>query len=488
MESRKHGKLIRPFTGKSKVCENLDTVLDRIGIKDGMTVSFHHHFRDGDFTVNQVMDTLGRRGAKNLRVFSSSLSKVHSPLIQHIQNGVITEIHTSGLRGELAEFVSKGGLEKPVVIRSHGGRARAIESGEMKIDVAFLAVPSSDFMGNANGNGKHTLCGSLGYAMVDAAYADYVVLLTDDLVDYPNMPAHINQSQVDYIVVQDQIGDPKGIASGATRYTKNPKELKIAASAAAVITALPYYKEGFSFQTGSGGASLAVSRFLEVAMTGDQIQASFALGGITQPIVEMHEKGLVRHLFDVQSFDLIAARSAFINPNHHVVSASQYANPNTGGALTNCLDYVVLSALEIDLNFNVNVMTGSDGVIMGASGGHCDTAESAKCTIVVAPLYRGRLASVVERVTTIVTPGHTVDVVVTDRGIAVHPNRQDIASVLKSKGISITTIENLYSEVLDLLGKPEPISFTDRVVARVEFRDGSLMDTVNQLKGDHEGC
>ena len=35
---------------------------------------------------------------------------------------------------------------------------------------------------------------------------------------------------------------------------------------------------------------------------------------------------------------------------------------------------VILSALEIDLDFNVNVITGSDGVMRGASGGHCDVA------------------------------------------------------------------------------------------------------------------
>jgi len=216
-------------------------------------------------------------------------------------------------------------------------------------------------------------------------------------------------------------------------------------------------------------------------MEKERICASFALGGITQPIVEMHEKGLIKHLFDVQSFDLVAAESAFKNPNHHVVSASDYANPSTMGSLASCLDYVVLSALEVDVDFNVNVMTGSDGVIMGASGGHCDTAQSAKCTIVVAPLFRGRLASIVKRVTTIVTPGSTVDVVVTDRGVAVHPSRSDIAEILAKNGFELRTIESLYAEVIELLGVPSPIRFGERIVAKVEFRDGSLMDTVKIL-------
>lgn len=157
-------------------------------------------------------------------------------------------------------------MDNPVIIRSHGGRARAITSGDIHIDVAFLGAPSSDEYGNINGTGGKTACGSLGYAMIDAKYADQVVAITDTLVPYPNTPISIPQTDVDYVVVVDSIGDPNGIAKGATRYTKNPKELLIAEYAAKVITASPYYKEGFSFQTGTGGASLAVTRYLKEAM------------------------------------------------------------------------------------------------------------------------------------------------------------------------------------------------------------------------------
>lgn len=484
-ERRRQGTAIRQYHGEDKIVTSLDMLLERVQVKDGMTVSFHHHFREGDVILNSVMDALAERGVKGLKLFASSLGKVHDPIVAHIENGVISEIHTSGLRGGLAKAISEGKLEKPVIIRSHGGRARSIESGEMKIDVAFLAVPSSDHMGNANGMGPTTKCGSLGYAMVDAAYADRVVLFTDHITAYPNMPAHIRQDQVDHIVLLDNIGDPNGIASGATRYTKNPKELKIAQTAADVIKNLPYFKDGFSFQTGSGGASLAVSRYLEQHMVSNGIKASFALGGITQPIVEMHEKGLIGHLFDVQSFDLVAADSAFNNPNHHVISASEYANPDNMGCVASQLDYVVLSALEVDTDFNVNVMTGSDGVIMGASGGHCDTAQSAKCTIIVAPLFRGRLATVIDRVTTIITPGHTVDILVTERGVAVNPSRRDIIKALENAGMQLRTIDELKKEVEGLLGVPEAIGFTEHVVAKVEYRDGSIVDTIRRLGANH---
>lgn len=469
----------------NKVINTLRDAIEKAKLTDGMTISFHHHFREGDFVLNRVMDEIARMGIRDLRIIPSSLGKIHEPLISHIENGVVCEIHTSGLRGKLAEFVSDGKLNTELVIRSHGGRARAIESGEVKIDVAFLAVPRTDEMGNASGNGAHTECGSLGYAMVDAKNADVVVLITDDLCAYPNMPASIKQDQVDYIVVLDAIGDPNGIASGATRYTKNPKELKIAEYASRVMVELPYFKEGFSFQTGSGGSSLAVTRYLKESMKAQGIKASFALGGITQPMVELLEEGLVNVLFDVQSFDLTSTASLYRNPNHIEISASEYANPWTKGCMASKLDYVILSALEIDQHFNVNVMTGSDGVIMGASGGHCDTAASAQVTIIVAPLYRGRLATVVPKVTTVITPGHTVDILVTDRGIAINPLREDLIDLLKESALPIVTIEHLLEMATDIIGVPKPIAFEERVVARIEYRDGTTIDTIKKRKPYH---
>lgn len=484
--NRIHGKKIRPysgpFDGSGKVTNSLMAAIQQANLKDGMTISFHHHFREGDYVINTVMDQIAAMGIKDLTLIPSSLGKVHEPLIGHIENGVVREIHTSGLRGKLAEFVSDGKLERPLIIRSHGGRARAIEAGEVKIDVAFLAVPRSDKMGNASGNGAHTQCGSLGYALVDAKYADTVILITDDLCEYPNMQASITQDLVDTVVVLDAIGDPNGIASGATRFTKNPKELKIAEYAAKTIISLPLYKSGFSFQTGSGGSSLAVTRYLKEHMKQNDIKASFALGGITGPMVELLEEGLVGCLYDVQSFDLTSTASIAKNANHFEISASQYANPSNKGCMASMLDFVILSALEIDTDFNVNVMTGSDGVIMGASGGHCDTAASAKITIVVAPLYRGRLATVVEKVTSIITPGETVDIFVTERGIAVNPKRRDLLEILEKSNLPLVSMAELLEKVDKLVGKPTPIGFEDRIVALIEYRDGTIIDAIKQRK------
>jgi len=390
----------------------------------------------------------------------------------------------------MAHAVSDGLMDIPVVINSHGGRARAIASGEMQIDVAFLGVPSCDPCGNANGysleNSAASECGSLGYAKVDAQYAKKVVLITDNLVGYPNVPFGIPESQVDYIVVVDSIGDPKGIASGATRYTNNPKDLLIAKCAADVIAASGYFNDGFSLQTGSGGASLAVTRFLREKMLERNIKAGFALGGITSQIVELHEEGLIGKLLDVQSFDLRAVQSLKNNRFHYQIDAEYYASPDNEGCAAHQLDVVVLSALEIDLDFNVNVITGSDGVIMGASGGHSDTAAGASAAIIVAPLVRGRMPTVLEKVNTVITPGHTVDVLVTDQGIAVNPIRQDLLYNLKSSGLPVYSIEELKEKAEKVVGRPEPILWEDKIVGLVKYRDGSAIDFIRQVKRSKE--
>ncbi|MBR0157248.1 MAG: citrate lyase subunit alpha [Clostridia bacterium] len=471
-----------------KVLPSLEEAIRRSGLKDGMTISFHHHFRNGDFVVNMVVDQIAKMGIKNLTLAASSLTDCHWPLIEHIKNGVITHIETSGLRGKLAEAVSRGLMDFPIIFRSHGGRAAAIESGELHIDVAFLGAPSCDPYGNANGYNRDdenaSCCGSLGYAMLDAQMADKCIIITDHLVNFPNAPFSIPESNVDYVVVVDNIGDPKGIMSGATRYTKNPKELLIAKTAAEVIEASGYFEDNFTMQMGSGGASLATARFLRDKMIAKDIKCRFALGGITGQIVQMHEEGLVKKILDVQSFDLIAANSLKNNRFHQQINASYYAGYLNGGAAVNQLDFVILSALEIDVNFNVNVMTGSDGVIRGAVGGHPDTAAGASLTVVTAPLLRGRIPTVCERVNTICTPGSTIDVLVTDQGVAVNPNRPELKEKLIAAGLPVTTIEKLKERAERIVGKPEPIQYTDRIVGVLMYRNNTVIDVIRQIKED----
>ncbi|MGP1244279.1 MULTISPECIES: citrate lyase subunit alpha [unclassified Serratia (in: enterobacteria)] len=464
-----------------KLCDSLQEAVRRSGLQDGMTISFHHAFRGGDLTLNQVMETLAAMGFRNLTLASSSLTDCHAPLVEHIRHGVVSRIYTSGLRGPLADAVSRGLLAEPVQIHSHGGRVNLIESGELQIDVAFLGVPACDEFGNANGYSGEACCGSLGYARVDAEAAGTVVLLTEQLVPYPHHPASLAQDRVDLIVQLERVGDADKIGADATRMTSNPRELLIARRAAEVIAGSGYFTEGFSLQTGTGGASLAVTRFLENKMRARDIRAAFALGGITSTMVDLHEKGLIGKLLDVQSFDRAAATSLARNPRHIEISANQYANFSSKGASVDRLDVVVLSALEIDTGFNVNVLTGSDGVLRGASGGHCDTAAAARLAIIVAPLVRGRIPTLVEQVTTCVTPGSSIDILVTDHGIAVNPARPELAQRLREAGLEVVSIDWLRTRALQLTGEPQPIAFTDKVVAVVRYRDGSVIDVVHQV-------
>lgn len=473
---QKHNKIVKDLGEAVRLC----------GLKDGMTISFHHHFRAGDYVVNMVLDTLARMGFKNLKVAASSLTDVHAPMIGHIKNGVVTGIETSGLRGELANAISHGLLERPVVFRSHGGRASAIMEDALHIDVAFLGASSCDPFGNANGYSRastgKTACGSLGYAKVDARHADKTIIITDNIVEYPNTPFGISQKLVDYIVVVDSVGDPQKIMSGATRFTKNPHDLLIAEAAAKVIVHSGYFQNGFSLQTGSGGAALAVTRFLREYMIDRGVKASFALGGITGAMVRLHEEGLIRKLLDVQSFDLDAANSLKNNRFHTQIDANYYASPYNEGAAVNQLDIVVLSALEVDVDFNVNVLTGSDGIIRGAIGGHPDTAAGAALSIVVVPLLRGRMPCILGHVNTVVTPGDTVDVLVTDQGIAVNPRRPEIAERLRAARLPVTTVEELKARAERIVGKPDQLPFGEKIVGIVTYRDGTVIDVIHEIR------
>src|SRR5215208_6620912 len=278
-------KTVRP--GESKLVDDLKDVFERIPIRDGMTVSFHHHLRNGDGLTNAVLATAAELGVQNLKVALSSVFPIHEPMVGHFESRVVSALDTDYISGPVAEAVSRGVLAHPAVLRTHGGRARAIECGHLKIDVAFIAAPAADDYGNINGVGGPTACGSLGYAFPDAEYVDWVVAVTDSLDEYPLAPVSIPQTRVDYVVKAQQIGDPEGIVSGTMRITEDPVKLETAERAAVVIRAAGLLRDGFSYQTGAGGTSLAVTRFVRSTMEEAGVVGSFALGGITAPLVKM---------------------------------------------------------------------------------------------------------------------------------------------------------------------------------------------------------
>ena len=134
-----------------KILKSISEAIDAVGLRDGMTISFHHHFRNGDFVMKMVVDAIAAKGIRGLTLSPSSISAVQDCLMPHIESGVITGLETTGIRGEIGEWVTAGKLNSLVLVRTHGGRARAIETGELHIDVAFIGAPACDSCGNING-------------------------------------------------------------------------------------------------------------------------------------------------------------------------------------------------------------------------------------------------------------------------------------------------------------------------------------------------
>ena len=377
--------------------------------------------------------------------------------------------------------ISSGLLPQPARLLTHGGRARAIEAGEIAIDVAFVAAPAADALGNINGVEGPSACGALGYPQVDVAHAKCVVAITDHLVPYPACPVAIGQEEVDFVVATKSIGDAAGIVSGTTRPRREPTGLAIADLAARVIDASGLLEEGFSFQTGAGGVSLAAAAHVRRLMAERGVVGSFASGGITGQHVAMLEEGLFRTLLDVQCFDLEAVRSFACDPRHLAMSASRYADPHKRGAVVDQLDALILGATEVDREFNVNVTTGSKGVIMGGSGGHADTAAGARLAIVTSRITAGGHPKFVERVRTITTPGATIDVVVTEFGLAVNPARSDLSDRLANAGLPVIAIDELVARAAAQAERAPTPREDGRTVAVVEYRDGAIIDTVPQV-------
>jgi len=494
-EKLKKGWMVEPTippTNKAKlphqikICSSLEDAIKKSNPHNGMTVSFHHHLRNGDFILNQSIEILAKLGIKNITLAASSLNDCHDPILKYLKDGTITKIWSSGIRGELGKAISNGILDIPVMIHSHGGRVRAIHTGRIKLDLTIIAASAADEEGNATGSHGKSAFGSLGYSQIDARYSKQVIVVTDNLVEFPCIPNSITQNFVDYVAIVDSIGDASKIASGTTRITTSPMDLRIAKIAADAIEHSGLFVENFSFQVGAGGASLAVAKFIREKMKKSNIKGSFMIGGITSYCVDMLEEGLFRTIFDVQSFDAAVSSSLRNNIKHIEIPAALYANPFNCGCMTNKLDIVVLGALEIDLDFNVNVITGTWGNVRGASGGHSDTASGAKLTVVVCPSFRGRLPIVVERVHTVVTPGETVDVLVTERGICVNPNKPELEQNLIKAGLNVKKIKDLAKEVIDIVGKPKVVEYSDKIIGIVEYRDGTVIDIIKQVKNQDD--
>ena len=462
--------------------EDMDQVLDALELRDGMTFSFHHHLRNGDKVLNMVMEKIHERGLKDIKIAATSLFPCHEGLVPMFLDGTVVKLYSSYLSGPIAKAVSTGKVRDVCVISTHGSRPRAILEGELVIDVAFIAAPAVDKDGNLSGSEGPSSCGVLGYAAADALAAKKVVAITDyhrETVNRPEISGHL----VDFVVKVPSIGDPSGIVSGTTKITKDPVGLKIARDAATLIRHSGLLKEGFSFQTGAGGTSLAVALEVKKLMKEGNIRGSFACGGTTDYLVDMLKEGYFEKLYDVQAFNLDAVESVKVNENHVKIDANTYANIDNPDNIVNRLDVVILGASEIDLDFNVNVTTGSDGIILGGSGGHADTAAGAKLAIIVSTLVNSRISCLVDRVTTVTTPGETIDVLVTDRGIAINERHQDLIRRLREEtNLKIMDIKELKAIADYLTGIPEQREHSEEIVAISEYRDGTVLDVIYKVE------
>ncbi|NQV38747.1 MAG: citrate lyase subunit alpha [Candidatus Marinimicrobia bacterium] len=469
-----------PMDG-NKIVGSLQEALEKAGLKDGMTVSNHHHFRNGDLIMNQVFDIASEMGVKGLRWFPSAAFPCHEPLIEHIKNGVVDWIEGS-LNGPLGDFASKGGMRGTGVLRSHGGRWQAIQDGEVHIDVAIIAAPTADEFGNATGDRGPSACGLLGFGLADSMYADKVIVVTDNLVPFPCIPWQIQGQNVDYVVALDKVGEPEKIVSGTTQLTKSPDRLYIAELTAKFVKAAGILKEGFSFQAGAGGTALAFALYLKEFMIEAGIKARFIRGGSTKYLVEMLEEGLTDYILDGQTFDLDGVRSMRENSGHINTSPFTSYNWHGKGNFASMLDVVVLGATEVDINFNANVVTHSDGRMLHGIGGWQNCLFS-KCTILPIPAFRDRIPVIVDEVTTLVGPGELIDVIVTERGIAINPKRTDLIEATKDCGLPIRTIEELKAEIDDLIGgPPTKPKLTDEVISVVKWVDGTVIDSIFRIE------
>ncbi|MFX0086398.1 MAG: citrate lyase subunit alpha [Candidatus Hodarchaeota archaeon] len=480
---RKYGRRFSPnitTLNKKRIYDDLETGISKIDIQDGMTIGFIHNLRYGDLVICDVMNTIASMGIKNLTLASTALFPCHEPLIEHIQSGVIGAISGS-MNGPIGKAVSTGEVNIPTSLRSHGGRARAVETDELHLDVSFIASPAVDEMGNMNGCQGPSAFGANGFANdTDSVYADNVVLITDNLTDEPVTPVSIRGCSVDYIITVDRIGDPNKIVAGSLSRNVTDKHLEIAEQVIAVAEAAGYVKNGFSFQAGAGGVSLATTQFVHEIMTEKDLVGSFVHGGTTEAAVELLEDELFKRIYDGQSFDLAAAESLRENPRHIESSAhSSYNIWNPGGPIANYVDVVALGATEIDIDFNVNVNTHSDGLLLHGIGGHTDAAAG-RMTIITCPIAR-KVPIIRDNVTTISTPGEMIDVLITDEGIAVNPQRKDLLKKFEKAQLKITDISELRDLAYSQASIIEP-EFSEEICTAVEFRDGTLLDVIYKVK------
>lgn len=485
IETEIAGRKFRPYTGgkkynrESKVVKNLTEALRKSGLKNGSTISFHHQLRNGDFVINQTLESIKDLGVKDIRMAQTALFDVHEPLIDYIKDGIVTRIEGS-VNGSVGDFISKNNpLKAPVILRSHGGRWAAVKTGELHPDIAVIAASSADMRGNSTGMLGKSAFGNIAYSQVDAWHADKVIIVTDNLVTYPCPFREIYEGFVDYVVEVDRIGDPEKIVSGSLKITDDPEKLGIGKCCVDLMDAAGIIKNDMIFQAGAGGISLAALKYLGERLQEKHMIAGCSTGGLTEFIVDMYNKKQLKQVNTCQCFDTIAVD--FVRNHLEATSTiGEYSDPTMKGRNTDLLDTVILGATEVDTSFNVNVNTHSDGRMLHGIGGHQDVSAAAYLTIITAPVYRKKNPIVLEKVTTISTPGDVIDAIVTDQGIAINPKRKDLLKLVKGK-IDLVDIVDLKKIAYDATGGPQEPKLGSEIIGMTKYFDGTVLDNIYQV-------
>lgn len=483
-------------TGKSKVT-SLDQVMDLI--HDGDTISYPHYYRLGDKGLHMVVEKLRETGKKGVILYANAIFDHTDPwLFEAFKDGTLAGLYGNIYR-KFGAHVMAGELHPWVTVGfSHGNRVRKLQTGEVHVKVAFAPVPIADKYGNASGLwGKgEQLCGPLGLAEADSQFADYTCLLSGMVSKDLISPPSLSMENTDFVVPVDCPGISEGIGSGTLDMDKarsHPLNARIAANITRVMKASGVIKDNVTFQVGAGAGLIVLDNIRTILKEGG-IQADFSIGGITSMHVEMLEEGSIRRLLHGQLFEPSpkVIRSLIQDPNHNEITAGYYASVANKECAVNLLDLAVLSALEVDLNFNINTVCANSRIIGGIGGGQ-DVAAGASLTIIFLPLATGKkgkaFPKVQEKVYTRTTPGEVIDVVVTEDYAAVNPQsrspyREAILENAQKNGVNLLSIDELKKksqEAAQKLGSvPSPRKTTDRILHAVEWRDGTLLDVIRE--------
>ena len=154
------------------------------------------------------------------------------------------------------------------------------------------------------------------------------------------------------------------------------------------------------------------------------------------------------------------------------------------GAFASMADAVVLGATEVDLDFQANVVTHSDGLMLHGIGGWQNCLFSG-CTILAVPSFRDRIPVIVDEVRTVCGPSELIDVVVTERGIAINPRREDLLDAVRGSDLPVRPLGAIKEDIEGMLGgPPPPPRLTDRPVGIIKWVDGTVLDTVWGVEED----